>query len=786
MREKRVWPPARKEADAAETVAQFEATVAVAKQTVAKSDEVLVSAKQALNDHQRWLQVQTAAVEADRIRHERWLQRQRDSKEAAERREEARNRRQARFQRIGAGIKRAVMAVVHAITGTIGFVVGKIVAAIAFVLRSIGNALAFVGAGIRDGALYLFGQLRFALLWLAVKMQELFGAAGAKLVAGFAAVAAALGRFTRSAGRTISGAFSGLSARAGSLARSTGEVVSSGVSQVSAKTQALATRALERQPSVATAFEDRSAPAPENGPVSSFDVEAERPGGGEAIETSEAPAYFRTAAERAELPSVSEFVSARAELPDVPEFVSGHEELPAVSEFIARPEEFVRSEASSETAGGADEEAAAFAEPPAEPETVARSETAAESFAGSEVTFGSEGRADPGVAAGSWIADRVRAFGHDAGARAAATFAAIAATFAAIAAMAATLGRRATASSAAAFALGSAKFREVAPTAGERVSQFGEAAGQSLKGGLSGMSARARECGQAAASALKPVLSGVSGKVHTIAPAFHALVAEAGGKARHYAGAGAALAAGGMAKVKSVRDAGKNALSSPPGIDRDRGEISRMLIIAGILMLVCGALLIGSGLILRAGAPSLPTFSSPFTSPSEPSEAEEAVDVVWLYDDPERSLVERTIFTGSDGAGGIRLTGLAFSAENWSDHTLTDLHGTVKPDLKIIDFKLAIDIPRADGAAAVTPAPNTVPPRTSFMLVVPFPREVMDGEEGVQVEDFLGDYGGLTLKVRYAVDGKERSYIQYLSPAMLRAQLAEIAGGADSLARATE
>ena len=65
---------------------------------------------------------------------------------------------------------------------------------------------------------------------------------------------------------------------------------------------------------------------------------------------------------------------------------------------------------------------------------------------------------------------------------------------------------------------------------------------------------------------------------------------------------------------------------------------------------------------------------------------------MWLFDDPERTFEERSVFAVADGATAARLTGLAFNAENWSDHTLIDVHGTVKPDLKIIDFKLAIDL----------------------------------------------------------------------------------------------
>jgi hypothetical protein len=447
--------------------------------------------------------------------------------------------------------------------------------------------------------------------------------------------------------------------------------------------------------------------------------------------------------------------------------VAERAEQPTVSEFVSRPETFASAEVPDNFAHLTDAEADAIAEPHADLVAAARFEAAAEGERDprEEILFGADQALGSGAAPGSEIAERARAFGNDAGVK-------LAAAFAGVVALAAALGRRAAATSAAIVALVSVKFRDMAPTAGERISQS-----------VSGASAKARELGSAAASSIKPAFSGVSGKVQSVAPAFHALVTEAGGKARHYTGAGAAVAAGGMAKVKRLRDAGKNALSLPEGVDKDRGEISRMLIVAGILMLICGALLIGGGFLLRTGPPSMPSFSSPFTSEPEPAEATDDVDVVWLFDDQERTFEERSVFTVADGATGARLTGLAFNAENWSDHTLTDLHGTVKPDLKIIDFKLAIELGESVGPMPASPAPDTVPPRTAFRLIVPFPREVMDGEAGVDIDDFLSGYGGLTLKVRYAVDGREKSFIQYFTPSMLKAQLAEIAGSAESLAR---
>ena len=53
LREKRTWPPREKDAESAESAA-FEATVAVVKETVVRSGEVLVSAKEDLSDRRGW------------------------------------------------------------------------------------------------------------------------------------------------------------------------------------------------------------------------------------------------------------------------------------------------------------------------------------------------------------------------------------------------------------------------------------------------------------------------------------------------------------------------------------------------------------------------------------------------------------------------------------------------------------------------------------------------------------------------------------------------------------
>ena len=79
---------------------------------------------------------------------------------------------------------------------------------------------------------------------------------------------------------------------------------------------------------------------------------------------------------------------------------------------------------------------------------------------------------------------------------------------------------------------------------------------------------------------------------------------------------------------------------------------------------------------------------------------------------------------------------------------------------------------------AVTPD-GAIPPHAFFKLVFPFPPEAHGEEPGIALDDFIGSYGGLLLKLRYHVDGTRKSLIQYLTPEMLKAQLVEIQREAD-------
>ncbi len=145
MREKRVWPPQDKDADG-ETAAAFEAAVAVVKETVVRSGEVLVSAKEDLSNHQRWLKVQTAAVEADRERHARWLQRQRERQEAIERREKRRARRRARRQAAARSLKDGVAAAVFAVRSTVWRLFATIAAGLNAIDATAFNGVRWIGA----------------------------------------------------------------------------------------------------------------------------------------------------------------------------------------------------------------------------------------------------------------------------------------------------------------------------------------------------------------------------------------------------------------------------------------------------------------------------------------------------------------------------------------------------------------------------------------------------------------------------------------------------------------
>ena len=118
-----------------------------------------------------------------------------------------------------------------------------------------------------------------------------------------------------------------------------------------------------------------------------------------------------------------------------------------------------------------------------------------------------------------------------------------------------------------------------------------------------------------------------------------------------------------------------------------------------------------------------------------------------------------------------------------SDETLGSLGGVIKPDGQDHDLKLALSVENpetdADGANSAEAQPmaalpeGAMPPQAPFKLVFLFPGEAA----GLAPQEVLSTYGGLLLKVHYEMDGKQKSFIQYLPAALLEAQLAEIVKG---------
>ncbi len=147
---KRAWPPDR-DSDG-ETAAAFEAAVAVVKASVARSGEVLSSAKEDLSDHQRWLKAQAAAVESDRERLAKWLQRQRERQETFERREQTRARRKAKRQAAVNAVRDRIAGVFFAVRMGLARAVATVVGGFGAMSAATANGLGRAGGGLHHAA----------------------------------------------------------------------------------------------------------------------------------------------------------------------------------------------------------------------------------------------------------------------------------------------------------------------------------------------------------------------------------------------------------------------------------------------------------------------------------------------------------------------------------------------------------------------------------------------------------------------------------------------------------
>jgi hypothetical protein len=163
MRDRRAWPPDR-DSDG-ETAAAFEATVAEIKKRVASSGEVLVSAKEDLNDHQRWLKAQAAAAQSDRERLGRLLHRQRQAQEAVVRRERKRAWRRAKLQAAAQSVKNAMVAVVFALASAVWRCAAATIAGLNALDAMAVNGLRWLGGRLYDGLRFTWRMLVQATTW---------------------------------------------------------------------------------------------------------------------------------------------------------------------------------------------------------------------------------------------------------------------------------------------------------------------------------------------------------------------------------------------------------------------------------------------------------------------------------------------------------------------------------------------------------------------------------------------------------------------------------------------
>jgi hypothetical protein len=304
-----------------------------------------------------------------------------------------------------------------------------------------------------------------------------------------------------------------------------------------------------------------------------------------------------------------------------------------------------------------------------------------------------------------------------------------------------------------------------------RTRDASRSARRGLAAAASFAAAKAATVTQTATETLTPLARRVSTEVYARTPALWDGVGRAGVAVRRHAGEGAARAQAFLPSIKAPRVRLQNAVSLPAwarGID-----LSQMLIIAGALLLVCGGLMLGGGLMLRAGTPSKVV-----------AEASPAESLGWYFEHKDLPLAERSIFISSVTPQGVRIKGFSIGGENISDKQVSSLSGVIKPDVHGQELKLELivekpgdtDVTVASPEPAVAIPPDTVAPEGPFKFVFRFPGA--EDNEGMTPQEVITGSGGLLLKVHYEVDGKEKTFIQYLPSTLLEEQLSELAAEA--------
>jgi hypothetical protein len=174
-------------------------------------------------------------------------------------------------------------------------------------------------------------------------------------------------------------------------------------------------------------------------------------------------------------------------------------------------------------------------------------------------------------------------------------------------------------------------------------------------------------------------------------------------------------------------------------------ERTRLLMVGSALLAVAALAVAGGAVLLSRGQA---TRASRFP-------------VVWQLD-----RANRPIFVTGMAGKDVWVKGIAIRGENISNETLTAVGGVLKPDLSNAEINLSVDV-AGDAAAA------EIPPGT-FTLNYAFPQTAPGQQLGISAKEFLSTYGGMIFTFHYTQLGHETTRIEYLSPSMLKAQLAEI------------
>src|SRR5262249_31376459 len=141
--------------------------------------------------------------------------------------------------------------------------------------------------------------------------------------------------------------------------------------------------------------------------------------------------------------------------------------------------------------------------------------------------------------------------------------------------------------------------------------------------------------------------------------------------------------------------ASENALSLPRHIGGL--ELGQMLIVTGTVLLLVGCLMLGGGLVLRAGTPAQ---VAPTSSPESPD------SLAWFFEAKDRPLADRSFSISPGTPEGVRIKAFSISAKNKSAQPLNGVSGILKPDVEGPDMPLSVTIDMPKGEASLAHPPE--------------------------------------------------------------------------------